>query len=281
MPVLQTTRLSDDVVVFDRDQCAAIGADLHARYAAAEPFPHIVIEDFIDADVLRGLLEEWPDTGDRKFANRAQERLKFDFQPVDIVSPRLRSFLAEMNSEPVLRFIEKLTGIEKLIADPYYAGGGLHETKRGGHLGVHADFNVHTGLNLLRRVNLLIYLNEGWPQEYGGNLELWSRDMRERRQSVPPALGNAVIFNTDLDSFHGVPDPVTCPPDRGRRSIALYYYTAPKSGLEHVPVRTTTFKARPASVDRTDWEVKMRHVVQDWLPPAVYRAIGRAKRISN
>ena len=275
MPVLETRRLSDDVVVFNTEQCIAAGDALHGRYATAVPFPHIALTDFIDAGVLRDLVAEWPDTAGRDFYDRAQERLKYEFQPVHVQSPKLRSFLAEMNGEPMLRFIEHLTGIPKLIADPYYSGGGLHETKRGGHLGVHADFNIHRGMNLLRRINLLIYLNPDWPEEYGGNLELWSRDMRQREVSVAPVLGNAVIFNTDLDSFHGVPEPVACPPDRARRSLALYYYTAPESGLADVVPRTTTFQVRPSSKDRKDWPVLARHMMQDWLPPAVYRALKR------
>ena len=278
MSVLNLTRLSDDVAIFDRDQCAAAGAALHDRYAAAQPFPHIVLDDFCDADVLRGLLEEWPATGERVAYDRAQERLKYEWQPANLHSPRLRAFLAELNAEPMMRFIEALTGIEKLIADPYYAGGGLHETRAGGHLGIHADFNVHTGLNLLRRVNLLIYLNDDWQPEWNGNLELWSRDMKERRVTAAPKMGSAVIFNTDLDSFHGVPDPVACPPDRSRRSIAMYYYTAAKDGLAAVPLRTTTFRNRPASPDKTDWRVGARHLMQDLMPPALYRAIKRPGR---
>lgn len=277
MAVLETKRLSNEVVVFDRDQCIATGTALHERYAAAAPFPHVVLEDFIDADVLRDLLTEWPDTSGRAYYDRPQERLKFEFQPVSLQSPKLRSFLAEMNGEAMLRFVEKLTGINKLIADPYYSGGGLHETKAGGHLGIHADFNVHRGMNVQRRVNLLIYLNDDWPASYGGNLELWSRDMRERCTSVAPTLGSAVIFNTDLDSFHGVPDPVSCPPDRGRRSIALYYYTAPEAGVASLPKRTTTFKSRPASADRRDWQVIAQHTVEDWLPPVISRALKRQR----
>ncbi len=273
MPVLETTRLSDDVVALDKAQCAAAGAALHDRYVAAEPFPHIVLDDFIDADVLRHLVAEWPETAsDKKYYDRAQERLKYEWQPHEVAAPGLRAFLAEMNAEPMLRFIEALTGIRKLIADPYYIGAGLHETKRGGHLGVHADFNIHKGMNLLRRINLLIYLNDDWPAEWNGNLELWSTDMKERRQAVPPTLGRAVIFNTDLDSFHGVPDPIACPPDRSRRSIALYYYTAPEDGLANVPTRTTVFKPRPGSGDVRDREVARRHLIHDWVPPALLRA---------
>ena len=276
MPILETTNLSADVVALDKAQCITAGAELHERYAAAEPFPHIVLDDFIDADVLRRLAAEWPETGpDRTYYDRSQERLKYEWQPHDVKTPGLRAFLAEMNAEPMVRFIESLTGIKKLIADPYYVGAGLHETKRGGHLGVHADFNIHKGMDLLRRVNLLIYLNDDWRPEWNGDLELWSTDMKERRLSVPPKLGRAVIFNTDLDSFHGVPDVIACPPDRSRRSIALYYYTAPVDGLANVPKRTTVFKPRPGTADVPDREVARRHFVNDWVPPALLRALKR------
>jgi hypothetical protein len=278
VPLLELTRLSSDVIALDKAQCIEAGARLHDQYVAAEPFPHIVIDDFMDKDILRGLLAEWPlASTDKKYYNRPQERLKYEWQPHELNAPFLRSFLAEMNAEPMMRFIEALTGIQNLIADPYYAGAGLHEIKRGGHLGIHADFNIHRGLNALRRINLLIYLNDDWDSSYGGDLELWAKDMSEVRHKVAPRLGRAVIFNTELDSFHGHPDPLTCPPERTRRSMALYYYTAPESGLQDVPVRTTTFQARPKSTDSRDWRVQFRHFMQDWVPPVLQRMV-RARR---
>ncbi len=275
MPIIDTNALSDDVVVFDRDQCSAAGEALHPQYASADPFPHIMLENFIAANVLRPLLAEWPEGGAKVGYDRAQERLKYEWQPWQLRTPRLRSLLAELNSEPMLRFLEKLTGIQKLIADPYYVGGGLHETRAGGHLSVHADFNIHKGMNVVRRINLLIYLNDDWDDSWGGHLELWSRDMKERRVKVAPVMGRAVIFNTDLDSFHGVPDPVACPPDRARRSLALYYYTSPEEGLRNLPVRTTVFKPRPGSDDKPDREVQRRHLLNDWLPPAIARLFSK------
>ncbi|HVZ28246.1 MAG TPA: 2OG-Fe(II) oxygenase [Rhizomicrobium sp.] len=276
MPLLETTPLSADVIALNREQCIEAGTRLHAQYINADPFPHIAIEDFIDKDVLRRLLAEWPVVGrDKKYYNRAQERLKYEWQPHELYSPALRSFLAEMNAEPMVRFIEALTGIKRLIADPYYDGAGLHEIKRGGHLGIHADFNIHKGMNTQRRVNLLIYLNEDWAPEYGGDLELWTKDMSGVRRKVAPRLGTAVIFNTDLDSFHGHPDPLACPPDRSRRSIALYYYTAPEEGIKYIPSRTTAFKSRPGSTDKRDWHVEVLHFFQDWMPPALLRLAKR------
>ena len=57
-------------------------------------------------------------------------------------------------------------------------GGGLHQTLRGGHLNIHADFTTHhVHEHWARRVNILLYLNEEWHDDWGGRLELWDRDM--------------------------------------------------------------------------------------------------------
>lgn len=271
MPILAATSISDGMIMFDNEQCAAAGRALHDRYQAADPFPHIVLDDFILPELLRSLVGEWPSSGEENRFDRAQERLKLAWRPINLTSPRLRNFLSEMNSEPILHFLEALTGIPKLIADPYFSGGGLHEMRAGGHLGIHADFNMQNRLNVMRRINLLIYLNDDWQPEWHGDLELWSRDMSRCVGSTSPQMARAVIFNTDLDSYHGVPTPIACPPDRARRSIALYYYTAPVADLDSIPERDTVFKRRPGTTDKTDWRVILHHKLADWMPPVLYR----------
>ncbi|HZV19536.1 MAG TPA: 2OG-Fe(II) oxygenase [Sphingobium sp.] len=268
----------DGYIHFDEEAAKAAGAALAERYQSAEPFPHIVLDDFLPVDFLRGLLAEFPDSSGKSYFDRDQERLKFQYQPCDIPGRRMRNLITELNSPAILRFLQAMTGIKGLIADPYYMGGGLHETKSGGHLGVHADFNIHKLMNLERRLNLLVYLNDDWPESYGGQLELWDQKMERCRQSVLPVIGRAVVFNTSLDSFHGQPDPVRCPPDRSRRSIATYYYTAPQDGLKMLPERTTVFKARPDSGDKQDRRVQFDHFLRDWVPPRLYRYATKLNR---
>jgi Rps23 Pro-64 3,4-dihydroxylase Tpa1-like proline 4-hydroxylase len=269
---------SDGYICFDADEAAAAGAALAERYQNAQPFPHIAVDDFLPADFLRGLLGEFPDNSSRGYFDRDQERFKFQVPPADIPGHRLRNLVTELNSPAVLKFLEAMTGIAALIPDPYYVGGGLHETLPGGHLGVHADFNVHKQLNLERRLNLLVYLNDDWQPEYGGDLELWDQKMEKRWHKVAPLLGRAVVFNTSLDSFHGQPDPLTCPQGRSRRSIATYYYTAPEAGVRALPERTTIFKTRPGSGDRADRQVQFDHMLRDWVPPRLYRYATRLNR---
>ena len=258
-------------LAFDEDECRRVGRAHADAYRQAEPFPHIMFETFLDSAVLGRVIEEFPSNKDKAFFDRDQERFKYQFRPQEVASGVVRNLFAELNSEAFIAFLEELTGIDGLIADPHFEGGGLHETKRGGHLGVHADFNVHGRLNLERRLNLLIYLNDDWDEEFGGNLELWNTGMTECAVKVEPRFGRAVIFSTNLDSFHGHPDPLNCPADRSRRSIATYYYTAPDDGIASLPQRTTNFQRRPGGGDKKDWQVKRYHFVKDWVPPKLQR----------
>ena len=122
----------------------------------------------------------------------------------------------------------------------------MHSTKTGGYLKVHADFNKHPTLALDRRLNLLIYLNEDWLPEYGGDLELWTTDMGPCVEKIAPVAGRCVIFRTSSTSFHGHPHPLACPPDRTRRSIALYYYSNGRPQEEGSEEHGTLWQSTPA-----------------------------------
>jgi Rps23 Pro-64 3,4-dihydroxylase Tpa1-like proline 4-hydroxylase len=256
---------SDGYLYFDEPECRAAGKRYADAYRTASPFPHIVIDDFLDKDLLRKVHREYPPIDNKSFFDREQERFKFQFHPQE-TNGFIRNILAELNGQAFLGFLDEMTGIEGLVSDPYYAGGGLHLTRRGGHLGVHADFNIHREMKNERRLNLLVYLNDDWDDSYGGKLELWDKKMKAAEKSVAPLIGRAVVFSTALDSFHGHPDPLACPPDRDRRSIATYYYTSLPADAS-VPKRTTTFQARPGAKDTRDWKVSTNHLISDWVPP--------------
>jgi Rps23 Pro-64 3,4-dihydroxylase Tpa1-like proline 4-hydroxylase len=161
------------------------------------------------------------------------------------VTPLIRRLYWELNAAGFIGFLEQLTGIEGLVPDPYFAGGGLHETQSGGLLMVHADYNKHPELNLDRRLNLIIYLNEDWHDEYGGHLELWDRGLTRCEKKIAPVAGRAVIFSTKRDSWHGHPHPLACPEGMSRKSIALYYYTNGRPQEEGTDAHLTLWKKVP------------------------------------
>jgi len=242
----------------DARQAKDIGSLLAEDYAQAQPFPHAVIDNIFPTAFTQLLLDHFPQ--DPKAHDKVYEKgyggtHKRQISPYDC-DETLRAAFALFNSAPMLQFIEALTGMKGLLPDPYFAGGGLHETSAGGLLGIHADFQVNEGLQLYRRVNMLVYLNHDWLPEYGGNLELWDRQMQAKQQTVAPLFNRCVIFNTDADSFHGHPDPLTTPEGVTRRSIALYYYQALPIPNEQGDSRHTLYVARPHDDSATKSQVK-------------------------
>lgn len=216
---------------------------LHEGYAAAPPFPHIAIDDLFDSDLLEGVLRDFPDPGDttwRYFDNAQEKKAGFDYRAT--VGPNLRQFLIFLNSPPMLEFLEKLTGIDGLVPDPYFGGAGPHQSFRGGFLKVHADFNWHPKLELDRRVNMLIYLNKDWREDYGGHLELWNQDVSACEQRILPVFNRTAVFNTTDFSFHGHPTPMQCPETMSRKSISMYYYTNGRPEEERSAPHDTVFR---------------------------------------
>lgn len=242
-----------------------------AAYQSAEPYNHICIDNFLPEEVLRSVkadIDVLPEA-EASFS-RAQEKLKTSYNP-DRLPAYTRSLFQAFNSRPFLLFLEEMTGIENLIPDPYFIGAGIHQIANGGHLDIHADFNLHPHMVVERRLNVLIYLNENWTAEWGGSFEIWNDQMTEKCATFTPVFNRMVCFSTGSDTFHGNPDPVNHPDGENRMSIALYYYTA--TWDESRKSHTTLFKPRPGSKDKTDWKVARRALIRDVLPPIVYRRV--------
>ena len=217
-----------------------------ASYSEAEPFPHTLIDNFLPEEILDEVIDEFPEEGYRQWMEMDnQKEKKTALQDEACMNPAVQNILFKLNSSMVIKFLEKLTGIHGLIPDPHHWGGGLHQIKKGGHLGIHADFNFHPLLNLDRRLNLLVFLNKDWKEEYGGQLELWNKDMTKCCKKILPIFNRCVIFNTTDFTFHGNPDPLNCPKGRTRRSLSLYYYTNGRPLEELSDPHTTIFRNRP------------------------------------
>ena len=234
-------------------------------YAQAKPFPHIHFDDFFDKDAMERVLKEFPNEGDidwikyydghqKKLANEKEEN-------IGLFS---RYLLYSLNSSLFLKFLEELTGIPNLIADPSLRGGGLHNIYRGGKLGIHADFNKHEQYGLDRRLNLLLYLNKDWQDKYGGHIELWSRDMKNCVRSYLPVFNRVVIFTTTDSSFHGHPEPLSCPEYMSRKSVALYYYTNGRPEEEKGGYHSTSFKLRPGEEIENKLTLKTMKLLRRW-----------------
>jgi hypothetical protein len=203
-----------------------------------DPFPHCVVTGAWDDELLTDIKDvcnyvKWSEPKQGKSYCR-----DWDVLPLDVCN------LIEFAHQPkFLQWLEKVTGEEKLLPDPYLFGGGLHRIQRGGSLGMHIDFNYH-GIGLYRRLNLLLYLNPDWKHyEWGGHLVLQRKNDNQFKRSaklISPEANTMVVFTTDDESWHGHPEPLECPEGTFRDSIALYYYSAIKPPRNFAEIRPTT-----------------------------------------
>ena len=230
--------------VFDLQHWQSKLGELSGAYQSNAPFPHIVLDNFLNPAPAQQASRQFPAVESTEWIDyRHFNTKKLGQNKREIIPRHHLQIIDELNSADFVAFLRELTGIPNLIADEGLEGGGIHQITKGGFLNIHADFTSHTKqTHWARRVNLLLYLNENWQEEYGGHLELWDRQMERCRKKILPVLNRCVIFNTDVDTFHGHPDPLTCPEGMTRKSIALYYFTA-----EEAPplARSTEYRSRP------------------------------------
>lgn len=257
------------------DNLAQVGSNYASQYASADPFPHIVFHEFFDPKVLTEVADAFPDLrkNNTHSFNNANE-VKLANNRVHEMPDKVRDFLYYMNSRPVLEFLSNLTGIQNLIPDPMFIGGGCHEIMRGGLLKIHADFNTHPHFGLSRRLNLLVYLNKDWDESFGGHFELWDTEMKGCRVKVLPTFNTMAIFSTTSNSFHGHPDPLTCPENRSRRSFALYYYTNGRPAEEIDPENkehSTLFVGRNTENDQHLKGSAFKRIIKDLTPPILIK----------
>lgn len=228
---------------------------LHVDYITADPFPHIVIDDVLDLRRAEEAYKAYPGPNDIpwfKYENVFERKLAFD--KVAEFPCALRDIFYELNSRIFVQWLEILTGIPDLEIDETYRGGGLHCITTGGKLDVHADFNIHPVTKLHRRVNAILFLNKEWEDSWGGELELWNKEMTHCVKKVLPVFNRMVIFNVTDISFHGHPNPLKCPEGMWRKSMAWYYYTKDRPECEKADAHSTIYKKRPQ--DQTDEETE-------------------------
>jgi hypothetical protein len=229
------------ITPIDRDE-------LRHRVRTAVPFPSVMLDDFLDPEFARSVVGAFPSFGEAAKVGRAfrsiNERHKIQVTDAETFAEPVKR-LNEALAEPA--FLDVLShgfSIPDLIADDQLVGGGLHQTGSRGRLDVHVDFNLIEERALHRRLNILVYFNEGWDPAWGGQIELWNRDVTECVRSYDPVFNRCVIFETSEISYHGVPE-VRCPDDVVRRSFAAYYYTATAPDGWDGAAHSTIFRARP------------------------------------
>ena len=252
---------------------------LRERYVAGKPFPYLVLDNVFDPEVLVRVAAEFPERGGRDWLSydTANEIKQTSRGAIDLPAFS-QAFLWQMCAPPMMRFLRHLTGQADLCVDPLFHGGGMHESFRGGWLNIHADWTQHPVLPLTRRLNMIIYLNRDWDPAWGGALDLIHAGDKANSARVEPFFNRAVIFPTTSETLHGFPDPITCPADRSRKSVSLFYWSPDPDAIK---------LGAPITFLPGTRQTRVRALVRSFVPPVAYTArdglksLLRGKRASG
>lgn len=244
---------------------------LRERYLAAKPYPHLILDGYFDDDALDRIASEFPSKEERDWiAYDTAHELKQTSRGISGLHPFTQQFLLQTCSREWLSTLGEITGVDDLVADPLFLGGGLHESFRGGWLNMHTDWTKHAALPLTRKLNMIVYLNRDWDPSWGGALELWDPETKECGAKVDPIFNRAVIFPTTDYTLHGFPNPMTCPEDRSRKSVSLFYWSPAREAI-----KDGTYITFLPGNGRT----KRAAFLRSLIPPIAFQAVDTLKRV--
>lgn len=203
-------------------------------YGEEGPFDHCIIDNFFLPDVAKELEFEFPSyeldvwheyNNPIEVKKTCNDWNKFGYKTYQAFS--------YLNSQEFIFLLKRfvLKTKQELFPDIGLHGGGWHIHKQGGKLNTHLDYSIHPKMKLERKLNIIVYLNSNWNSEWGGHLGLWSSNqdgsVNTLIKSIEPKFNRAVIFDTTQNSWHGLPEPITCPEGQYRKSLAIYYLCEP------------------------------------------------------
>ena len=220
--------IDDLLKIFDNKKYAKLAIKNKKNYLKNKPFPHIYFDNFLPKKIASTLSKEYPkiEQVDKNWKTHKNKNvIRYFLEDSSLYKKNLKVFSMLINSRKFLLFLETLTGIESILADPFFIGGGAMTTGKKGFLNVHADFNYHHKSQSWRRINVLFYLTPKWKKDWGGNLELWSKNKKKKIKEIAPLFNRVVIFNTTSVSFHGQPKPTECPVNVCRNVFSAFYYS--------------------------------------------------------
>jgi Rps23 Pro-64 3,4-dihydroxylase Tpa1-like proline 4-hydroxylase len=202
---------------------------LRSKFETAEPFNHVVIDNFFTDEVARNIFKDMPGYDsdlDAKYDNAIEK--KRTVQNWTKFSKNIYTAMTELVSQEFTKHLRYMTNEPELVADFGLSGGGIHLHQSGDYLNVHLDYDIHPKLDMKRKLNIIVYLNPNWKEEWGGNLGMWSHDSitsqpKELISSYAPIFNRAIVFDTTQNSWHGVTEGITAPDGEYRKSLALYY----------------------------------------------------------
>jgi len=270
--VIRGRRLALAELVDARLLDATYRIELRQQLRAAQPFEHLVVDNWFNPELLRLVREEfdlYPFRDERDVDRKYENTVRSPRNPV--LGPAGQAYFSIVNSGWFTQLLSFVTQVHELIADPSLHNGGLHESRRGGKFGIHRDFERSTCSGLKNEMVLLTYLNEGWDPAWNGALELWDAQRERCIRKVEPVLGRSILMRNGPVNFHGHPTALALPEGQVRRSLATYYYTNTLAD-DRLRKRTDSIYLFVEGSDR------LRHWARQVTPPFIWEALKRRLR---
>ncbi|HEY5810834.1 MAG TPA: 2OG-Fe(II) oxygenase [Povalibacter sp.] len=251
--------------------------ELHDRYRTAAPFPHIALDNLFSPSFLDRVLAEASQLKADQWINVEQDHLEktLRMRSAVEVGDAGAELIALLHSAAFLYLLSEITGIWQLLPDPYLQGAGHASMHRGDYFKVHADRNIAYDTGLTRRLAMIIFLNKDWPADYGGRLELWNPEGTRCETAIEPVFNRTAIFEVAYPNYHGVPEPLTCPPDRTRHSFLVYYHTAGGGAGDKVKPHTSRFAPQFYRKQKS----LLRRTLDQITPPIIVSAVSAARKL--
>lgn len=216
--------------------------ELSRIWHSGKPFKHLHFDNFFKPEMAELIHEHYPGVGSSSWDHTTYINQKNKFTKTDFSDNAvLDEVFQELNCERMRQWLTDLTGIDQLRPDEQLFGAGLHQSTKGAFLDVHVDFNIHPATKEHRRMNMLVYMNKDWKDEYEGHLQLWDMDTKTEIGRIAPVFNRCAMFETNEISFHGHPAPLACPEGMSRKSLSVYYYTEARDDIEIADEHNTIY----------------------------------------
>lgn len=204
------------------------------------PYRHIVIDNSLDRTLAENCVASFPslDSDCCQTANNPGIEVTFrttwmsEFDIPDGIIDAVQI----LDSSIFLNAMARRIGIQKIMPDPYFTGGGLNVTRRGGLLDVHVDGNYHDASGLNRRLNEIVDLTPRWEEGWGGEFGIYDETGKNCVKRVAPIVNRLAIFDSHGFSSHGLPEPINFAEEVNCMSIIVYYCTKEARPARHTAV---------------------------------------------
>lgn len=196
---------------------------LSKEFETAKPFPHIMVDNFLRDDIAEKISSEFPPLSDKWWSYHNPIEVKYAYDFIRNLPLTLRNVFYALANPEIVNKMRTITGLNTLTYDPYLHGAGIHAHPRNGRLMMHLDYEKHPYTDSQRRLNIILYLSKDWNPEWNGATELWNKDASKKIVQSDVVFNRAIIFQTNEESWHGVPEKIMCPKGVLRKSLAFYY----------------------------------------------------------